>query len=187
MKRIGHSLRIRTVRGTRWALLALVAAASVVALVPIPASAQGAPCTPTPNGASGGAGCTITVKAVTFDLGPSDQFGCPSLPSGEVLATVNAIFHVNINRAGDNWTTSTLTGPFTIVSGSNVLATGHLETWFAQENNLTNSVGNAVLNLTGTNLQTGQGLSIHFEEHAFFDPITGQILPTGSHFNTSCG
>jgi hypothetical protein len=103
------------------------------------------------------------------------------------LATVNGVFHVNINGAGDNWTTSTLTGPFTITSGATVLATGHLETWFGQENNLTNSVGNAIFNLTGTNLVTGQRIRLHLEEHAFFDPITGQILPTGSHFNISCG
>jgi hypothetical protein len=168
-------------------LLALLVTAFVVALVPIPASAQGAPCTPTANGASGGAGCTITAKGLTFDLGPSDQFGCPNVPSGEVLATLNGVFHVNINGAGDSWITSTLTGPFTIASGSGVLAAGHVETWFGQENNLSNSVGNAVLNLTGTNLVTGESLRVHFEEHAFFDPTTGQILPTGSHFNVTCG
>jgi hypothetical protein len=140
-----------------------------------------------PNGASGGAGCTITAKGLTFDLGPSDQFGCPNVPSGEVLAIVNAIFHVTINGAGDNWTTSTLSGPFTIVSSQGTTAaTGHLETWFGQENNLSNSVGNAMLNLTGTNVATGQGFRLHFEQHAFFDPITGQILLTGSHFNFSC-
>jgi hypothetical protein len=169
-------------------VLALIAAAFLVALVPVPASAQmGSPCTPTANGNSGGAGCTITAKGLTFDLGPSDQFGCPNVPSGEVLATVNAIFHVNINGAGDNWTTSTLSGPFAIVSGQNTLASGHLETWFGQENNLSNSVGNAIFNLTGTNLATGQGFRAHIEQHAFFDPITGQILLTGSHFNMSCG
>jgi hypothetical protein len=43
------------------------------------------------------------------------------------------------------------------------------------------------LNLTGTNLVTGESLRVHFEEHAFFDPTTGQILPTGSHFNVTCG
>jgi hypothetical protein len=168
-------------------VLALLVAAFVVALVPIPASAQGAPCTPTANGGSGGAGCTITAKGLTFDLGPSDQFGCPNVPSGEVSATVNAIFHVNINGAGDNWTTSTLSGPFTIKSGTTVVATGHVETWFGQENNLTNSVGNAILNLTGTNLVTGQGFRVHFEQHAFFDPITMLPLLTGSHFHASCG
>jgi hypothetical protein len=169
-------------------LLVLLAAAFAVALVPVPASAQmGSPCTPTANGASGGAGCTITVKEMVFRLGPSDQFGCPNVPSGLVLATVNGIFHVNINGAGDSWTTSTLTGPFVIVSGQTVLATGHLETWFGQENNLSNSVGNAIFNLTGTNLATGQSFRVHLEQHAFFDPITGQILLTGSHFNVSCG
>lgn len=169
-------------------LLALLGAAFLVALVPVPASAApSGPCTPTPNGASGGAGCTITAKGLTFDLGPSIQFGCPNVPSGEVLATVNAIFHVNINAAGDNWTTSTLSGPFMIVAGNTSLASGHLETWFGQENNLSNSVGNAIFNLTGTNLATGQGFRVHLEQHAFFDPITGQILLTGSHFNLSCG
>jgi hypothetical protein len=170
-------------------VLALIAAAFLVALAPVPASAQmGSPCTPTANGSSGGAGCTITAKGLTFDLGPSVQFGCPNVPSGEVLATVNAIFHVNINGAGDNWTTSTLSGPFAIVSGQNTtLAAGHLETWFGQENNLSNSVGNAIFNMTGTNLATGQGFRVHLEQHAFFDPITGQILLTGSHFNMSCG
>ena len=168
-------------------LLALLGVSFVVALVPIPASAGGAPCTPTAHGGSGGVGCTITAKGLTFDLGPTVQFGCPSLPSGELSATVNAIFHVNVNGAGDSWITSTLAGPFTITSGSTVLATGHLETWFGQENNLSNSVGNAVFNLSGTNLVTGQSVRLHFEQHAFFDPITGQILLTGSHFNTSCG
>ena len=187
MNRIGKRLHIPAFEGTKRKLLALLAGAFVFALVPIPAAAQGAPCTPTANGASGGAGCTITAKNLRFDLGPSDQFGCPNLPSGELLATVNGVFHVTINGAGDNWTTSTLTGPFTIASGSNVLATGHLETWFGQENNLSNSVGNAMFNLTGTNLVTGQGVRLHFEQHAFFDPTTGPILPTGSHFNISCG
>jgi hypothetical protein len=169
-------------------VLALLVAAFVVALVPIPASAQSAPCTPTAKGGSGGAGCTITAKGLIFDLGASDSFGCPNVPSGEVLATVNAIYHVNINSAGDNWTTSTLSGPFTIISATNtVLATGHAETWFGQENNLTNSVGNAILNLTGTNLVTGQGIRVHFEQHAFFDPITMLPLLTGSHFHGSCG
>jgi hypothetical protein len=169
-------------------LLALLGAAFLVALVPVPASAApSGPCTPTPKGASGGAGCTITAKGLTFDLGPSVQLGCPNVPSGEVLATVNGIFHVNINAAGDNWTTSTLNGPFMIVAGNTSLASGHLETWFGQENNLSNSVGNAIFNLTGTNPATGQGFSVHLEQHAFFDPITGQILLTGSHFNLSCG
>jgi hypothetical protein len=174
-------------------LLALLGVAFVVALLPIPASASGhggpggpnSPCAPTPNGGSGGAGCTITVKGFLFDLGPSYLFGCPTLPSGEVLGIVNGIFHVNINAAGDNWTTSTLTGSFTIVSSGAVLASGHLETWFGQENNLTNSVGNAVSNLSGTNLVTGQAIKVHIEQHAFFDP-TGQIVLSG-HSNVSCG
>ncbi len=166
-----------------------------VALVPGSAFASGqggpgtgnSPCTPTPNGGSGGAGCTITAKGLTFPLGPSDQFGCPNVPSGMTLATVNAIFHVNINRAGDNWTTSTLSGSFVINAGGSVVATGHVETWFGQENNLSNSVGNAILNLVGTNSITGQGFRVHFEQHAFFDPITGLPLLTGSHVNASCG
>jgi hypothetical protein len=175
-------------------LLALLGVAFVVALVPVPASASGqggppgpnGPCTPTANGGSGGAGCTITAKGLFFDLGPSDQFRCPTLPSGEILATVNGIFHVNVNAAGDNWTTSTLSGPFTINAGRSIVGSGHLETWFGQENNLSNSVGNAIFNMTGTNLVTGQGFRLHLEQHAFFDPITGQILLTGSHFNVIC-
>src|SRR5947209_17779257 len=115
----------------RFLVLFVALGAIFVALLPGGAFASGqggpgtngSPCTPTPNGGSGGAGCTITAKGLAFDLGPSDQFGCPNVPSGETLATVNAIFHVNINRAGDNWTTSTLSRSFTTRAGASVVAT----------------------------------------------------------------
>jgi hypothetical protein len=175
-------------------LLALLAVAFVVALVSVPASAQGGgglPCTPTANGGSGGAGCTITVKNTPMDFGPAGPFICPNIPSGELWLTANGVFHFNVNRAGDFWITSTLTGPITILdSTGKAVLTGHAETWFGQENNMTNGVTNEVFNATGTNLLTGQSVRFHMEGHAFYVPDTNPpvFVPSPSdHLNSSCG
>jgi hypothetical protein len=170
-------------------LLVWLVVTFVVAVVSIPASAQvgGLPCTPTPNGSSGGAGCTLTVHNFPMDLGPIPPGICPNLPGGELLGTVNGVFHFTVNRAGDFWVTSTLTGSAVITDGVSNLFAGHLETWFGDENNKQIGVTNAVDNITGTNLATGQSVGAHLEMHGFYNPITGQFVPSpGDHTKVTC-
>jgi hypothetical protein len=174
-------------------LLALFAAAFLVALASIPASAQGGlPCDLTANGGSGGVGCTVSFHNVVMDFGPAGPDICPNLPTGELLVTANGVFHINVNGAGDFWITETITGSASIITGTPAAPvnhfTGHLEAWFGQENNMPIGVMNDVANVMGTNLDTGQSLRVHFEQHALYVPDTNppQIIPTGAHSNMTC-
>src|SRR4029077_9105828 len=173
-------------------LLMLAAIPLVLALAPMTASAQGGgglPCTPTPNGNSGGIGCTINVHKLVMDLGPIPSGICPNLPGGELVGTVSGVFHVTSNRAGDFWITSTLTGSAVIVDPTTgaALFSGHLETWFGQENNNQIGVQNAVDNINGTNLTNGQSAGAPLEMHQFYDLSTFLPVPSPSnHTNVVC-
>jgi hypothetical protein len=97
----------------------------------------------------------------------------------------NGIQHSTVNKAGDFWFTTTYTGdaamypivfqspgvPQVDANGNDVVdmsqppvATGHLTTWFGQEDNKQNGVNHATLSFEGT-LASGQSVSLHGDMH----------------------
>lgn len=108
------------------------------------------PCTPSSNG-DGSVHCTVTFKdalAQPFHIGPPPS----CLLSGTIAQTFNGVFHIIINKAGDEWDTSTMTGPFTLVpdDASIPTYTGHATSWFGDSFNNQNFVMHFTLNAHAT-------------------------------------
>ena len=111
--------------------------------------AQGLPCTPSSNG-DGSQHCTVHFKdaPMTFHIGPPPS----CLISGTITQTVNGVFHITINKAGDSWDTSTMTGPFTLVPDDPSIPTytGHTTAWFGDSFNNQNLVMHFTINAHAT-------------------------------------
>ena len=147
-------------------LLALLAAVAMWAILAIPASAQGLPCTPTPNG-SGAGTCTLQLRDVTFTF-PVASMTCPDgtvIPGGLLTVTYKtAVFHVTINTAGDFWGTSTQEGTLVLLSPSGVTFTGHIAGWFGESVNNQNFVMHSTFNVVAMG-SDGSHVGFHAEFH----------------------
>jgi len=101
--------------------------------------AQELSCTPVAQG-NGSQTCTVHLKGevTTFHIGPPPS----CLIAGTITQTFNGVFHITINKAGDLWATSTMTGPFVLVPDDPSIPTytGHATTWFGDSLNNQNSV-----------------------------------------------
>lgn len=137
--------------------------------------------------------------------------GAPPLPAGcwmpstdAVMSTFgNAIEHFTANKANDDWFTSTYTGDASVYpivfaspgvpmldqnendvldTSGTPLATGHLTTWFGQEDNKQNGVFHATLHFNGVEAD-GTPVSIdgHFQ---FATNANGNVTATPE--NVSC-
>jgi hypothetical protein len=107
------------------------------------------PCTPVANG-NGSETCTVHFKDAvqTFHIGPPPA----CLLSGTITQTFNGVFHIIINKAGDAWDTSTMTGPFVLVPDDPSLPTytGHATAWFGDSFNNQNEVHHFTINAHAT-------------------------------------
>lgn len=186
-------------------MLALALGALVALLVAAPAFAGGNGSQTQTLHAHGADAYDLTVA----DFLPSN--GSPSLPAGcwlpstdAIMSTFgNAIMHSTVNKANDFWFTTTYTGDaavYPIVFASpgvpqvdqnnndvldtsgTPLATGHLTTWFGQEDNKQNGVMHATLSFKGVEADgTAVSLTGHFQ---FATNANG--TPTASVINISC-
>jgi len=113
------------------------------------AHAQSLPCTPSSNG-NGSQQCTVHFKddVQTFHIGPPPA----CLLSGTITQTFNGVFHIIINKAGDGWDTSTMTGPFVLVPDDPSIPTytGHATAWFGDSVNNQNFVTHFTINAHAT-------------------------------------
>ena len=111
--------------------------------------AQELPCTPVANG-NGSQTCTVHFKddVQTFHIGPPPS----CLIAGTLTQTFNGVFHIIINKAGDAWDTSTMTGPFVLVPDDSSIPTytGHLTAWFGDSFNNQNEVSHFTINAHAT-------------------------------------
>lgn len=143
------------------------------------------------------------------DFLPSN--GAPALPAGcwlpstdAIMSTFgNAIMHSTVNKADDFWFTSTYTGdaavypivfaspgvPMVDENDNDVLdtsgvplATGHLTTWFGEEDNNQNGVQHATLNFKGVEAD-GSPVSINAHFHISTN-ANGEL--TATPLNISC-
>lgn len=109
--------------------------------------AQG-PCTPS-NG-NGAQTCTVTFHndVQVFPIGPPPA--CQI--AGTITQTFNGVFHIIINNAGDEWDTSTMTGPFVLVPNDPSIPTytGHATMWFGDSFNNQNMVSHFTINAHAT-------------------------------------
>jgi hypothetical protein len=110
--------------------------------------AQGGPCTPS-NG-NGAQTCTVNFHddVQVFHIGPPPA--CQI--SGTITQTFNGVFHIIINKAGDEWDTSTMTGPFVLVPDDPSIPTytGHATAWFGDSINNQNMVSHFTINAHAT-------------------------------------
>jgi len=127
-------------------LLSLLAFAFTLSIT---ARAQELPCTPVANG-NGSQTCTVHFKDAvqTFHIGPPPS----CLIAGTVTQTFNGVFHITINKAGDSWDTSTMTGPFVLVPDDPSIPTytGHATMWFGDSFNNQNQVMHFIINAHAT-------------------------------------
>jgi hypothetical protein len=147
---------------------AVIIAAAAATLIPASAAFAGGNGSTTQTQHVHGAGAA---GIIVIDFLPQDA---PALPAGcwanPTLAIVsvdgNAVQHVTVNKAQDFWFTSTFTGdaavypvvqPVQFDSDGNVIVdtsgpalyTGHLTTWFGQEDNNQNGVDHATVSFHG--------------------------------------
>lgn len=86
-------------------------------------------------------------------------------PGGTLYATGNAVFHITINAAGDEWVTSTQESWFTLVPDTGAVTySGHFATWFGASLNRNNGVLHDVFNIQATG-SDGSTLSLHIVDH----------------------
>lgn len=87
---------------------------------------------------------------------------------GTVSGSGNAVFHITINNAGDEWVTTTQEAWFTIVPDDPTLPNfaGHVAAWFGISVNNQNAVLHDITNVKATATDgSGQTLSFHFVDH----------------------
>jgi hypothetical protein len=154
--------------GTKRGLLAIGAIAAAVTLLPVSAAyAGGNGSTTNTQHIHGPAWDQVVLDFLPQDAPPLPN-GCWANPSIAIMSTGgNAIQHTTVNKAGDFWFTTTFTGdaavypvaqPVSFDSNDNVvldtsgpaLYTGHLTTWFGQEDNNQNGVTHATVSFHGT-------------------------------------
>lgn len=86
-------------------------------------------------------------------------------PGGTLYATGNAVFHITINAAGDEWVTTTQEAWFNLVPDTGTVTyTGHFATWFGLSLNRNNSVAHDVFNIKATG-SDGSALTLHIVDH----------------------
>jgi hypothetical protein len=151
-------------------LFASLTVSSVLALFALPvigASAAASPCGPPTPGQT--YTCTMHLRDAPPQTGPVAATACPdgtSVPAGILITTVeNGIFHITINKAGDEWDTGTVEGSFTFTGAdTNIVYTGHFSQWFGDSFNNRNMVQHATINFVGSSL-TGDHIALHIEFH----------------------
>lgn len=140
----------------------------LLVLLAVPASAQGGPCVPVPNG-NGSATCTVHLTDAAFPPMPVAPNVCPDgsvVPAGLLAIVVeNGVVHITVNKALDEWDTSTLEGTFDFVAAdTQVEYTGHFAQWFGDSLNNQNFVSHATINFVGSSA-TGSTISLHLVAH----------------------
>jgi hypothetical protein len=163
------------------ALLAFGSLFGLFAVLAIPAGAAPPPppppCMPVSNG-NGSATCTVHFHDQTMGPAPVLPNVCPDgsvVPGGLLTITIkNGIAHITINKAGDEWDTSTSEGTFVFVAdGTGVMYTGHFTEWFGDSNNNQNQVHHATINFVGSSAD-GSRISLHIEFH-FSTDASGDV------------
>jgi kynureninase len=95
-------------------------------------------------------------------------------PGGTLVATGNAVFHITINAAGDEWVTTTQEAWFNLVPDTGTVTyTGHFATWFGLSLNQNNAVAHDVFNIQATG-SDGSTITINIVDHLSTD-ANGQI------------
>jgi hypothetical protein len=95
-------------------------------------------------------------------------------PGGTLNSTGNAVFHITINAAGDEWVTTTQEAWFNLVPDTGTVTyTGHFATWFGFSLNRNNSVAHDVFNIQATG-SDGSNISINIVDHLSMS-ATGEI------------
>lgn len=168
-------------------LIAVLTFASLLGLLAafaVPAAAQGGPCVPVPNG-NGSATCTVHLHDTAFpDMHVAPDI-CPDgtvVPGGMLsIFVVNGVAHITINKAGDEWDTSTLEGTFTFIAdGTGTLYSGHFTEWFGDSFNHKNQVNHATINFVGRSA-SGARISLHVEIHFSTDANGGMHAFVKTH------
>lgn len=95
-------------------------------------------------------------------------------PGGTLFATGNAVFHITINAAGDEWVTTTQEAWFNLVPDTGTVTyTGHFATWFGLSLNKNNAVAHDVFNIQATG-SDGSTITINIVDHMSMN-ANGQI------------
>ena len=134
-----------------------------------PVSAGGnspTPCSLGPQPAT----CTFTVNNHDLSQTFSTNVPCVDPPNGPPTGTLTFaygdVFHLTVNKAGDAWMTSTVTGDadFIPYDSSRPSYTGHFETWFGASFNQNNTVLHDTNNFTLKG-SDGSHISVHMIDH----------------------
>jgi len=97
-----------------------------------------------------------------------------SAPGGTLSSTGNAVFHITINAAGDEWVTTTQEAWFNLVPDTGTVTySGHFSTWFGESLNRNNAVLHDHFSIQATG-SDGSTLSINIVDHLSLN-ANGQV------------
>jgi hypothetical protein len=115
---------------------------------------------------------TLTIQGATFPPMPVGLFPCTTETGNVTLTDVNALFHLNFNKAGDGWFTATFTGSFTFAPDApgTVTYAGNVTDWFGFNANLQNFETTGTLNIHNAIGSDGSTVSAHFTTTLAFTP-----------------
>jgi len=188
-------------RMARLGAAGIAATAAVVGLAVSPAAAGGNGATTGTQHAHGDDAAGLVVLDFTPENGapplPADCWANPGLAI--VSTTGNAVQHFTVNKADDFWFTTTYAGdaavypvaqPVTFDDNGNVvvdtsngpLDTGHLTTWFGEEDNKQNEVNHATVSFHGTN---AAGQAVNLNAHVQYGSNANGD-PTVSNASVNC-
>jgi hypothetical protein len=111
------------------------------------------------------AGATTSTQNFHGAFPPFHVDAACGAPSGTVNATGNAIFHITVNAAGDEWVTTTQEAWFTLIPDSGTVTySGHFAAWFGASLNMNNAVLHDVLNIQATG-SDGSTITVNAVDH----------------------
>ena len=120
--------------------------------------------------------CTVHLNSGSQSM-QVDKITCPdgsTVPSGLVTLTINTgVFHITINKAGDEWDTGTVEGGLVFAADTGVVYTGHFTQWFGDSLNNQNAVMHFTANYVATG-SDGSHLSLHMDLH-----LSSSATPSG--------
>jgi hypothetical protein len=157
-------------------VLSLALALAMFAIFAIvPAQAQAPPGCPAPVPGQT-YNCTVHLNGGTQSM-PVTPTLCPDgsiVPGGLLTITIKTgVFHITINKAGDEWDTGTIEGGMVFAADTGVLYTGHFTQWFGDSFNKQNAVSHFTATFVATG-SDGSHLSLHFDFH-----ISSSATPSG--------
>jgi hypothetical protein len=112
--------------------------------------------------------CTVHLPSGAQQMMQVTPNTCPDgsvVPGGLLTLTIKSgVFHITVNKAGDEWDTGTIEGGMVFVASTGINYTGHFMEWFGDSFNNQNTVNHFVASFNAIG-SDGSHLTLHLDFH----------------------